>query len=643
MVVSVKPRNVAHIINKAKHSEKFKMFLAAIQSSENHFTTTLNRNPLQFMRLYNDNVMKNTTVTADQQKAGLTNNIKLSLYMLNLLVSEHFAQDQFFTEIGLLDHMINYQIHYLELSGLRFIEEEKTTMMAAVWYSWFTSRRLGSASEDLANSFLDILWLFLEPVGQAKSISFDRQEFQAHIEGYIMTRKQETEVQVGAPEQVVLDPQQAAAAPKNDRIPFQDLVQFTLETYANNVVANGEVKSKTHFANFLNDSHKATSSVIATNEAMRWLSTSFEGLNLEGLPFLDENATVGLFSMAAQMPSFIGLHNEVLTVDTISTVLQTARTSFEKAGFVPSYEEPLASAEICRFTNFVLATQRQTQYFQIDKPIRTRGELHLRIGMELMFLSEILAKFFALCYENKEQKNASPTMVVSLTTAILDVLKVPAKGILEQFEIGKGMSPQAASTMPDRSLFKIGASKFVKNIQSIITKEIEMSDATVAKSVQDQAQQTIAEAPARVSHDAELAIRQLMGDMEKTVTESMQNVVAASERRLMGEMDKLSKRVADLEIVAAKTTIVAGKGNVKDGEVDDSMAALERIRATSKEIVKSEKKKDKKKKNSGTGYHELSTVEKVAVYGGGAVAVTAVGYGAYRLGSYLLDEYVIGE
>lgn len=617
MVATTKKRSAGFVVNKTGESQRFQNYLQMVSGTHAHFATTLNQNPHTFLDLYNEFHMTNAQVTAEQEELGLKNQAKVGLFMTLLLVSKQYNEPIFGT-IDFLDRMIDYQLPTLKEGGLRFVDEEKTVLMAAAWYSWYTSSHKGSALDDVVESFYDILWFFLEPIDQSRQVNFDRDGLKKMLEQYLPKKEEPNKLVEPAP----------APAQFADRVASIQNGWFAARSKGDDATSVEE------FNTFVAHGAANYNKAIKKPRNERWMqqNSSDENLTVTRI-FEDGEALMRSYSGFMLLPNS-GFHANYLNNLFMDDMAQQVVAKFYQAGYTISQGMlPGNKNEMAALSVFHTWTALFSHANHLDITARSESEQHLKWGAEMALIAENLVftinEFFVAAGFTEDRQSVIDKAIVS----VLDFMVEAA-----------AKANSISSPEIENSIFNIGAASFYNNLSSIITKETEMSKQaqTIAASAPAIAAAAAAGvvAAAAVTNEktaeqiqAEAALNDIMGGMEKRIGAAMEE----SGKKLIADITKLvhdknvelTSRLEKLEAVVGQTA-----DKTKLDEVGKEM--LESIRKAGKEVVKSANKK--KSKKSVTGVEELTLTEKVVVGVGLGAVAGAIGYGVYRLADHLMGE-----
>ena len=606
MVARTKARTAGFIVNKTSDSKLFQTYLGVIGANHAHFATTLNQNPQTFMPIYNDHVMDNTSVTIEQEALGLTNQVKLGICTLFLLAAADYDEPGL-ASYELADEFINYQLPIMEQGGLRFIEEEKTSLMAAVWYNWVTSGRHGTMVYDICEAFYDTFWVFLKPTDQARAVEFNRTAFAKEMEKFVTARTKKAE-----------PPAIKMATVKT----FGQDVQNAQRLWFHAQAQNPQPMDEETFNNFLATAVNRYKEVSTQKAKTKWLNKSKEKINWTDSRFFENSeALIRCFSGAMLLDRFDTYHSKYLTLQLMNDLAHQATSEFFSAGYTVSIDTAGTANEMAEISVFNFWTAINTYASHVCVEPTTTGELHLRIGAEMALIAENLVYTLVNFFETTDPGNVSKQVLVnSIVTKILGFLT-------------EACHPHVSSNVnpPVNSIFVIGAEVFYNNLSSIITKEIEMTKATKTRAA-NQILEDQARAAAAESVIPEQALEALMGELEgkfkATVMEATSVMTKELEKTFKKDINDLAKRLEHVETVMSQTVDTTklnetGKENLK------------KINKAAKDAVNSSKKKYKR---GVTGVHELTTMETCAVVAGGVLVGGAIGYGIYRLADWMLND-----
>jgi hypothetical protein len=615
MVATTKKRTAGYIVNKTGESQRFRNFLQMTEGSHPHFATTLNQNPQTFMPLYNEHVMDNTSVSHEQEELGLTNAVKLGISTVFLLAAQHFTEPGL-ASYELADKFIDYQLPLLKQAGLRFIEDDKTPLMAAVWYNWVTSPRQLTILDDLTESFYDTFWLFLQPTDQARAVDFDRNAFKQAMESHVNSRVKQAPPMAPAP-----------AAAVNDITPFGERVQNAQARWYNaGVIPSIDTPEK--FTSFLMAGVDAFKKCKVDPTVKKWYKAESDERIAVTAPkcFDSHRALVAAFSSVSLLPQ-AGFHTKYLTAQFMEDLAYQVHSMFHDSGYKLAFNFPGTEHEVTELSVFHTWTALNSYAQHLGQAPATQGEQHLKWGAEMALIAENLAFTMIEFFEPVNQASvAKATLVDNAVKLILGFLADQARQV-----------HNVTAPFPEQSIFVIGATDFYNNLSSIITKETEMSNANKTAAAQQNAGVAAAAAatPA-VAHKSaeEIALEMMLGGLEQkfktAIVEANKELTTELEKTFKKEVSALSKRLDAVENVLGQTADrakldEAGKENLKS------------IAKAAKEVSKESKKK-KSSKRSVTGVEELTLTEKIVVGAGVGACVGAIGYGAWKLGEFLLGD-----
>lgn len=621
MSYNSKIRSAQSIVNKVHGNPKFQQFLEYHSSNMNHFSTLLHQEGADFMEIYNSIQSKNLgNFSAAQKERGLTNSVKLASQLLVELVSKQFPDDAG-VMAGIVEYMIDFQLPLLDQGNLRFSQIDKTPALAAVWYSYVTSPRKETAAMELAESYYDILWMFLEPIENARQISFDRAQFATFLENQMTNRRQVTT---------------KAPATKNT---LDNIIRDKKTKYFQVMSSSGAFTNSDEFRNFMDRGASHQYNAMQMEAPQRWIAAAEKSLTQQEFGhslFTDVKAFLGVFSGITMLPLFSGLHDRYLTGGMMFDIVQHAQALFVRHGWeVDTNVERADQASTIELANFNMWTAINSYAKKVVTPVNTRGEFHLHVGIELALLAENIVFTLECFYKPGAGDHSERDIVVrKAIDAVLVILASESLPLIQNHEISNGTITSTAAAFPVNSIYQLGAVDFYSNLIPIITKETEMTkQALAAQANQSTASSAAAEA-ANPDQGKTLTIEEQLHALMQGMEAGIKNAMAEGHKELTNSFDKkiekLNKRIGDLEMVTAKSVDPS-----KTDKNEVSKEALERIKTAAQASTKAAKKEKKKSKDN---FAHMSTTEQVIVYGGAALAVAAIGYGAYKLGEFLLED-----
>lgn len=618
MATRTKARSTGFIINKTGENQRFQNYLQMVSGTHQHFATTLNQNPHLFMSIYNEHHMDNSAVSAEQEALGLNNNVKLGISTLFFLAAEHYHEPGL-ASYDLADEFINYQLPLLQQAGLRFIEDEKTVLMAAVWYNWVTSSRTqdGIAS-DLCQSFYDIFWLFLQPTEQARAIDFDRDSFTQAMETSVNSRIKS----------------KPALAPVDQATPFGTAVQNVQRQWFAAAKASNPQLTEEGFGQYLQQGVQYFKSVRSIPSAEVWdKACNAAKVNMTSTGYFeDRKALIASYVGAVMLPQFTDLHSKILTIQFMEDMANQVASRFYMHGYKLAFNVPGTAQEMAELSVFHFWTALNDHAAHIKQGPTTAGELHLKIGAELALIAENLVFTLLNFFEPAGPEARAKSEVVN--DAVINVLGYL---VTEAAKIHPQFNP------PEQSIFNIGAASFYNNLSLIIEKETNMSNASKtaaanAKNAGTSADPTVvmtaapsAAAAGNTEMDALIALMNtnLEAAVSTAMTAAAKDIGEQLEKTFKKEINGLQKRLEAVEQVVDQT---ADKSKLNDA----GKAKLKEIGKAADDAVKAAKKKSSKK--SVTGVQELTLTEKVVVGVGVGALTGAVVYGAVKLGEFLMGD-----